>query len=260
MRHRMIWRLNTYILAATVLTLGLAACSSEQQAAPASLTPVPTATVYTRPTLPPVATTDATTEASLPTATPTITLLDPLVDVEMPPPLDINLPEGWGAAYRNLVSNEIADIGVLPFALYGGPVTGGEARIVVLWDFASVASGTSQTTNLYTDGLRLLRQHIIEPQCNISTAEERDYSIAGQPAPGTVFSAVDCPDDLPDTRGWFAGINDSGVNFLFFVYTEPMTAIPGPAEVELQAILDSVVFHVEEGTTAITVPTETPEQ
>ncbi|MCA9913146.1 MAG: hypothetical protein KC496_07345 [Anaerolineae bacterium] len=255
----MMRQLSAYVLV-MIFVMGLAACSSEPQAAPASVTPVPTATVYTRPTLPPVATPDATAQAALPTATPTITLLDPLVDVEMPPPLDISVPEGWGAAYRNLVSNEIADIGVLPFAGCGGPVTGGEARIVVLWDFASLASATSQTTSLYIDGLRLLRQHIVEPQCNISTAEERNYSVAGQAAIGTVFSAVDCPDDLPDTRGWFAGINASGVNFLFYVYTEPMTAIPGPAEDELQAILDSVVFHVEEGTTAVTVPTATPQQ
>ncbi|MCA9892295.1 MAG: hypothetical protein KC615_04895 [Anaerolineae bacterium] len=251
-------QLSGFAVTILAAVIGLAACSGGEQSAPASLTPVPTATVYVRPTLPPVATLDATTAAALPTATPTVTLLDPLIDVEMPPPLDVSLPDGWGTAYRTLVSNEIADVGVLPFALYGGPVSGGDARIVVLWNFASIASGTSQTTSLYTDGLRLLRQHIVEPQCNISTAEERNYTVAGQPASGTVFSAVDCPEGLSDTRGWFAGISVSGVNFLFYVYTEPMTAIPGPAEGELQAILDSVVFHVEEGTTAVTVPTATP--
>ncbi|QPC84285.1 hypothetical protein G4Y79_07900 [Phototrophicus methaneseepsis] len=251
------WRLAFKLFFMPCLMMMLAACNAAPTEQPAS--PVPTSTVYTRPTLPPIPTATIDLTAASVTATPTVTLLDPLIDLEIVPPLEIDLPDSWGSTYRTLVSNEIADVGMLPFALYGGPVTGGTARIVLLWGFASIASGNSTETSIWADGLRLLRQHIVEPQCNIGTDTERNYTVGGMPALGTVYSAVDCPEDLPDTRGWFAGLNVEGVNFMFYVYTEPMTAIPGPAEDEIQAILDSVTFHIEDTANAIAVPTFTIE-
>lgn len=246
------------LFSSCMILLLIAACSSE--APPQAITtPVPTSTVYVRPTLPPISTPTVDLTAASVTATPTVTLLDPLIDLEVPPPLRIDLPEGWDSVYRALVTDEFGEMDMLPFAMYGGPVTGGTARIVLLWNFSSVGVGPDAETNLWTDGLRLLRLHIVEPQCNIGTDSQRNYTIGGMPAAGTVFSAVDCPEDLPDTRGWFAGLSVEGVNFIFYAYTEPMTAIPGPAEQEIQTILDSITFQIEDTVDAIAVPTATQE-
>ncbi|MEO8395709.1 MAG: hypothetical protein ABI700_22130, partial [Chloroflexota bacterium] len=63
----------------------------------------------------------------------------------------------------------------------------------------------------------------------------------GLQAIGTQFAAVKCP-QLPDTRGWFAGLRQFEINFVFYVYTDPIAAMDGSAPNELQAILDTVQF------------------
>jgi hypothetical protein len=51
---------------------------------------------------------------------------------------------------------------------------------------------------------------------------------------------VDCP-ELADTRGWFAGLRQYNINFIFYVYADPIEAMD-TAEDELQAILNTIRF------------------
>lgn len=177
-------------------------------------------------------------------ATPEVIEIDPLTGDRTIPPLDISLPEGWRAGYDTMIVQDVDMLRAIPLAIYTGPVTGGTGTIVLLWAFPNVATQTdngSFTTDLWLDGLRLLRLVLIEEGCNIGTDLRREYSVGGLAAVGTAFSAVDCP-ELPDTRGWFAGLEQQGLNYVFFTYAEPIDAMNG-AEAELQGILDSIVFQ-----------------
>jgi hypothetical protein len=71
---------------------------------------------------------------------------------------------------------------------------------------------------------------------------QREYNVGGLTAIGTQFAAVDCP-ELPDTRGWFAGLRQYNLNYIFYVYTGPISAMD-TAEAELQSILNTVLFSV----------------
>jgi hypothetical protein len=180
-----------------------------------------------------------------PEVTPVVVPVDPLTGDTTPPPLTIALPEGWSSAYNGLMMQDIDAIRSVQFALYRGPVPGGDGTIVVLWAFPNVAAVTSTgafTTDLWMDGLRLLRMAVIEPGCNIGTDLRRSYTVGEREAAGTQFSAVDCP-ETPDTRGWFAGLNEQGLNYVFYMYTDPIGAMDEAAPA-LQSILDSVRFDV----------------
>lgn len=194
----------------------------------------------------------------LPTLQPSITpepevtpteepmVMDNLIQEDLPPPLTMDLPDGWQFGSGARVFNDIGELRVVPFALYTGPVTGGTGFIVILWDFPNATSGNpfmqeGTEPDLYVDGLRLLRLVLLEQECVIGTDLKMEYQVAGRTASGTQFSTSDCP-ELPDTRGWFAGLFEQNVPFVFYAYTEPITAMDGIAEAELQAILDSVEF------------------
>jgi hypothetical protein len=182
---------------------------------------------------------DATEEA-----TPEVIEIDPLTGDRIEPPLAITLPEGWRAGYDTMIVQDIDMLRAIPLAIYTGPVTGGTGTIVLLWAFPNVATQTENgavTTDLWLDGLRLLRLVVIEEGCNIGTDLRRAYSVGGLSAVGTAFSAVDCP-ELPDTRGWFAGLEQQGLSYVFFTWAEPIDAM-NTADDELQAILDSIVFR-----------------
>ncbi len=188
------------------------------------------------------------------TPEPVITI-QPLMDDALPPPIAIDLPDGWGAGYATLLLQDLDGARGVPAAVFSGPVTGGAGTIVLLWGFPNVlppGSGDApQQIDLYLDGLRLLRLAVMEAGCNIGTDLRREDVIGGLAAVGTTFAAVDCP-ELPDTRGWFAGLRQFGLNFLFFAFTDPIEAMDGPAAAELQAVLDSVQFM------PMPQPTETP--
>ncbi len=212
-------------------------------------TPVPTNTPFVRPTLPPTFT-PASPALAAPDVTPTQTpvLVQPLTGVRIPPPFKITLPEGWGSASDTFIYEELGDVVTVPFVLYQGPVTGGRGTILVLWNFRRAAAApnpldtpTAERFN-WSDGLRLLRYPVFEPTCNIGTEPQRTFSVGGRPAVGTNFAAVDCP-ELPDTRGWFAGLTVNDVPFVFYVYADPLEAMANSVPWELQAILDSVVFE-----------------
>jgi hypothetical protein len=225
----------------------LAACAPapapEPSASPAP-TLVPTATPLTRPTLPPANTAQPTPNVS---PTPTPILIDPLTGVRTAPPLTLDLPEGWRFGYDTIIFEDVGDLTYVPIALYKGPVTGGTGTIVLVWNFRSVTSGIPQPDSAldsaWIDGLRLLRGLVFDAECNIGTDPQRDFSVGGRPATGTNFRVVDCP-ETADTKGWFAGLTVEGVNFIFYMYTDPIDAMKDSVPFELQAILDSIRFEI----------------
>jgi hypothetical protein len=134
----------------------------------------------------------------------------------------------------------------VPFAFYQGPVTNGTGTIVVLWGFDSVVNPfAAEGINPWLDGLRLLRVVILDNTCTIGTAPQRDYTVGGYTAVGSQFSAVDCPQDQPDTRGWFAALQVDDINFAFYMYMDPLQPAGTQAELDLQEILDSVEFDID---------------
>jgi protein-disulfide isomerase len=177
---------------------------------------------------------------------PIVITLPPTQNQAIPPPLTINLPTGWNTVHDTLVLGDVDATRSVPFSAYYGPVTGGTGSIILLWGFPNLVSGNTLAAatiqpDLFTDGLRLLRLAVMQQGCNIGTDLRRAYSIGGLSAVGTQFSAVSCPDELPDTRGWFAGLQQNGINFIFYTYIDPIEAMDA-ARVELQTILDSVRF------------------
>jgi hypothetical protein len=190
----------------------------------------------------------AETSSTAPSETPIVITVEPLLGQSFEPPVDITLPDGWLVGYDTLLLTDVDAMRPVPLVVWTGPVSGGSGTIILLWGFASLIAGNpleaqvaTPTPDLWADGLRLLRLAVIEQGCNIGTDLRRDYRIGLLPAVGTQFSAVDCP-TTSDTRGWFAGVNESGFNYVFYVYTDPIDAMTQAGE-ELQAILDTVRFR-----------------
>lgn len=240
--------MRAWLVGLIVVLLG-AACAPEAPTPTVEPpTPAPTNTPFVRPTLPPTFTPAVSPTPTLDvTPSPTPVLVQPLTGVRIEPPFSITLPEGWGSASDTFLYEELGDVVTVPFTLYQGPVTGGQGTILVLWNFRSVAAanpmGTPTTERFnWSDGLRLLRYPVFEPTCNIGTEPERAFSVGGRPATGTNFAAVDCP-ELPDTRGWFAGLTVNDIPFVFYIYADPLEAMANTVPWELQAILDSIVFQ-----------------
>lgn len=230
------------VLSLLLLLALLAGCAP---AAAPTLTPtlLPSLTPSPVPTETPVPT-EATPE-STPEPTPIPLQLTPLAGFGTAPPLTMNFPDGWVYAYDTYALADVDALRAVPIAYYEGPVTGGTGKMVILWGFPNLTDpfpDRSGTPNLWADGLRLFRLAMVEPGCNSGTDVQRTYRIGNQSAVGTQFSIIDCPES-PDTRGWFAGTQVNGLNFVFFVYAEPIT-IMDTADEELQAILDTAVFNV----------------
>jgi hypothetical protein len=237
--------------------------------------PQPTATPTLLPSLTPTA---SPTTAPIATATPDDPLpQDALEDEyaqmvieaaqgqEIDPPVEIALPEGWRQFNATQVIQDVAGAYLVPFTVYSGPVTGGDGYIILLWGFGSLSRAVNPLLaeegafepDLWADGVRLLRLAVVEPGCNIGTDVRREFTVGGLPAAGTYFSVVDCPETV-DTRGWLAGLRQDGMNFLFYTYAEPISAMDGPAHGELQAVLDSVTFRVEDLLDLVVTSTPAP--
>jgi len=248
------WKLITH--ASLLITVFLAACSSAPPTATTTPTLVPSLTASPLPTLQPSVTEPPLTATATPfTETPTPTLIavtiEPLLGQGSRPPLDITLPDGWLVGYDTFVLGDVdREVSFVPLVVYSGPVTGGTGTIVLLWGFSSVVGGVNPLSaqmgtplpepDMWTDGLRLLRLAVVEAQCNIGTDLRRDYPVAGLTGTGTQFAAVGCP-ETSDTRGWFVGVREFGVPYIFYVYTDPIEVMDNEAvQAELQAILDSI--------------------
>jgi hypothetical protein len=181
-----------------------------------------------------------------------------LLGLPIEAPLSITLPEGWALLardtyiYNDVMEDSDGAIETVPFDVYGGPLSNGTTGwIVVVWGFDSlVISSTSEADfeerSAWLDGLRMLQLVVFTPGCNLGTAAQRDYSVGGLPAVGTSFSAVDCPLELPNTRGWFASLKVDGLNFAFYSYADPIQPPESLFEFELQSILNTVDFSVDE--------------
>jgi len=244
------------------VVLLISACSATNEALPtlAPTLPLPTATPTLVPsntaTLTPQATATLTATSNRPTPIPSETpvLVDPLLSVSIAPPISIDLPEGWQFGYDTFLFQDIdGNPDTVPFALYQGPVTGGTGTIILAWGFDSVTTGNQFSEefgqrNIWLDGLRILRTVILDGRCNIGNAPQRDYTVGNRPATGNTINVTDCPDEQPNTRGWFAALIEGGVNFAFYVLIDPLPPAGHPAEDELQAVLDSVEFNVDEMT------------
>ncbi|MEQ8676401.1 MAG: hypothetical protein RLP44_04920 [Aggregatilineales bacterium] len=250
-----------FILALIMMVLISACSSGESEPSPTpepTLTPVPTSTSTNTP-----APTNTGEPTALPTATATLVSIELSPSEGQPPPFTIDLPEGWSSAYYALPIEEIdGNIRVIQIAGYNGPVTEGAGYVIVIWGFSNISVGnplTGGTQSLWLDGLRFWRLQVVEPDCNVGTDLQREFTVGGLPAVGTFVSAVDCP-DTPDTAGWFAGLNNEGANFIFYAFTEPSSALQNEtgAPAELQNILDSVQFFVADRMTQVAL-TPSPE-
>lgn len=237
-------------LLALVAAALLAACAQAAPTATPTLTPLPSNT----PTPPATATAAPTPLPTDAAPTPITLQVTPLAGEGVVPPVTMDFPDGWGYAYDTLALMDMDNtLRPVPLALYRGPVTGGTGTIVLLWGFPNFLAGGPLTLpgtptpapNLWSDGLRLFRLALVDQGCNPGTDLQRPYSVGGLAATGTQFAIVDCPES-PDTRGWFAGLQVEGLNFVFYVYAEPIEAMDAAWD-ELQAILDTAVFSVPEG-------------
>lgn len=237
-------------ITALIVLILLSACQSLTAPTPTvTPSPVPSSTPTELPTLVP-------TETPTPDATAEVTpevQISTLVGQGVPPPFDISLPEGWQFAYDALAIADVdAALRAVQLAIYQGPVTNGSGTIVVLWGFPNFIVGNPFTLpgtptpapDLWSDGLRLFRTALVERGCNAGTDLQRPYNVGGRTGSGTKFAIVDCP-ETPDTRGWFVGLQEQSLNFVFYVYAEPIEAMDA-ADVELQAVLDTIQFHVSE--------------
>ncbi len=175
-------------------------------------------------------------------------IIEPSEGQEIDPPITIELPEGWVSQNGTIVVQDLTGLRVLPYTIYAGLVNEGIGYIVLLWGFENIAGGldTVDTGTVmldpFMDGLRFLRLALLEPECNVGTDVEREYPIGDRFGLGTGFAAVACP-TTEDTRGWFVSLYVDGLNFAFYMYTEPIETMDG-AEDEFQAILNTVRFDV----------------
>lgn len=260
--------ITRYSLLITLLLL--AACDANQVVLPTlvpSLTPSPIPTLQPSPTDAPtfvqsISIVSATPDPlATPTETPFTLQIEPLTADGIAPPFSLALPAGWEAYYTNYIVRDVSGLLALPLTVYRGPVLeGGTGYIVVLWAFPNLSGANpfqadASEVDLFADGSRLLRLAVLEQGCNVGTDLQRQYTVGGFAATGTQFSAVTCP-ETADTRGWFAGLQVNTLNFLFYVYTDPITAIDS-SRTGLQAILDSVTFLSagEMQATAMSIPT-----
>lgn len=248
-------------LAAVLL---LAACGGGEPPPPPTATEtatlVPSLTNTLPPTLTPVPPTPQATDTPEITEelTPTqvvITVI-PEIGVGVAPPVDLTLPDGWASRDYLIPGTDVDGVFIIyNVSVYGGPVSGGQGTIILVWGFQNLTLGSPidgrpvAPINLWSDGLRLWRLLVVTPTCNVGTDVQRDFSVGGLPATGTYVNAFDCPDDLDNWAGWFAGLQETGINFLFYAFTDPET-FQGAAAGELQAILDSARFRVAEFLTA----------
>ncbi len=220
------------------------------------------------PTLEPTQTTDGSIEQVDPEATeeaPLEIIIEAAEGQELPAPIAIALPEGWTQQDGTVLLEDIQGLDILPFTAYVGPVTGGDGFIIVVWGFGSLVYGNPfandfRPIDLKSDGLRLLYLAVMDVRCIVSPDETGtlEFLVGGQPAVGTTFSAVNCPEN-EDTQGWYAALRQEQVNYVFYAYTEPQEAIEGTAADELQAILDSVQFQFEERYGETLSATQAPE-
>lgn len=199
-----------------------------------------------------------------PEATPETLILEPAEGQEIDPPIEITLPDDWLFGNGTIGIRDLLGYQLIPYTVYTGPVTGGDGYIILLWGFETMGNAGNPLVagdeyfGPYLDALRLLRLAVLEPECVIGTEPERDFEVGGIVATGANFAVERCP-ETADARGWFLGTFRDGLNFAFYMYVEPIDALPGPAAFEMQSILDTVSFNVPEFLESLPEVEVTPE-
>jgi hypothetical protein len=232
---------------------------------PISPTAIPTLDPAASPTSPLLALTPVVGLTPLPTIPPVIPIAAP--------PLLIQPPRDWRFGYFETPSGDLTVRGNVSVAVYTGPIRGGTATIVILWNYPSIQPPTSlgqpnQPTRtplpnplgldamqlqLHRDGLRLLKGTVLDITCNIGNYGLRtDLTVGKLPAIGENFAASQCQSDT-DVIGWFAGLRQHGKDYLFYVYVEPLAAFNDLAW-DVQGILDTVQFVAPEQQTLTPQP------
>lgn len=182
------------------------------------------------PTLPPESTTTPSPSPS-PTftpdlsATPSATSTPPTIREAEPPLLTLDLPPGWEELHLLVPIESAYAEGDIIMSVYEGPLAEGSiGHIWILWRFFRVLP-SDDDLSLFPEGLLYLRS-LLFSDCNIGVFPENrmNYSIGGQEAVGTIFSAVDCSDGSADVAGWFATLNYEGENYAFYMAVEPAEA------------------------------------
>lgn len=175
------------------------------------------------------------------------------------PGVSLVLPRGWRYGYFSRVSTDLLIQGQINLGIYTGPIRTGNGTIILLWNYPSIspmptamAPGAVIETPtpggldpvqqaLWADGLRLLQGTVVDITCNIGHyGQRRDLTVGKLPAIGESFTASQCADE-PDAVGWFAGIRQFDVDYLFFVYIEPAEQF-NDLKTDIQIILDTAVF------------------
>ncbi len=227
------------------------------------------------PTLVPTATNLPTLQPSItpePSIVPTETFIpvtvESLLGEEIPPPINISVPEGWLSGTDALLLADLdGRLRSIPVAIYTGPVTGGTGYIVLFWGFPNLAPIGAENSDMdylmWTEGLRLFRMAVVEDDCNPGTDLQNTFPVGDRMGSGTRFAIVDCP-TTPDASGWFTALQVQGGNFAFYNFIEPAGDINSPQVIDemaigytdLQAILNTVQFNIPEAPAE--VPTEAP--
>lgn len=202
-----------------------------------SRTPIPTRTPL--PTRTPSATPAPSPVAAAGTAPPTREL--PPVLPGKPPPLTIDLPEGWEALHLEVPFRSFDGLmRSVALSVYVGPLEGGaQGYIYLYWGFPNVVDFDGEY-NLWADGVQLLRGSLVGQSCNLGLDKQRTFKVGGLEGVGTYYAAVSCADE-EDTTGWFAVLRVYEGSFAFFTAVEPFDALLA-GRAALQAILDSVEF------------------
>ncbi|MFW5748837.1 MAG: hypothetical protein ACOCYT_04405 [Chloroflexota bacterium] len=201
-----------------------------------------------------------------PTEPPPDFVIAPAEGQEIDPPISIELPDDWVSLNNTVMIRDLTGLRLIPFTVYTGPVTDGQGYIVLLWGYETIGrqgnplAGEQPEYGPYLDALRLLRLAVVGTDCVTGTDVEREFSLGEVTTTGANFSTYRC-EETTNTRGWFLGTQQDGLNFAFYAYAEPIEAMDGEAPFELQAILDTVTFEVEafrETLEAAPIQTPTP--
>lgn len=176
-------------------------------------------------------------------ATPAPTIGTPSVRYAEPPLLTLDLPAEWDEGHFLIPITSAFVEGHIILSVYEGPLMeGADGHIWVVWRFPNILPYGAESVDLWADAILYLRSMLFL-DCNIlvDTEGRTTYTIGGQEAVGTIFSAVDCPGEAEDVAGWFAGLQYEGENYIFYMGVEPASLVTEGIPY-LRQIVNSITF------------------
>lgn len=159
----------------------------------------------------------------------------------IPPPLTLELPEGWEQIHVVVPTELVYGIVELPLAVYQGPLPDGlSGTLWIVWGFPNLLPVAGEET-LWSDGLLYLRSFLFRTcVMGIDMENRQSFKVGDREGIGTYYSAVQCG-EVTDITGWFAALQVDGGNYAFYVGVEPVGRIQDGLP-PMQTILDSVRF------------------